>query len=96
MKKNLFFSLLIMTLVGCRTVKFSPPKEKKYLISVENNQVYCLEDDLNDNHGAYFVPIDACNNVIGVKPKYLDKLDAYYLDKLKRLEICLISREKCQ
>jgi hypothetical protein len=84
-----------MTLTACQTIRFSPPKEKKYLISVIDKIVYCLEDDLTDNHPAYLVPIESCNNVIGVKPSYLDKLDRFYDDKMKRLEICLTVPKKC-
>lgn len=85
-----------MTLMGCRTVRFSAPKDKKYLISVIDGQVFCIEDNMNDSLPAYFVPIDSCNNVIGVKPSYLDKLDVFYDDKLKRLEICILTPKKCQ
>lgn len=98
--RNLSYFLLTMTLIGCQTIKFKPPQEYKYLISVDSTVnppiIYCFEDNLNDDRLAYVVEIAKCNNVIGVKPSYLNKLDSFYADKLKRLEICLLSPKKCQ
>lgn len=80
---------------------FPTPLGEKYLVSVIQNDdgtydAACIYDDLRDEKPAEIRPLIECNNVIGVKPDYYNVLQSFYDDKLKRLEICIRFKKRCQ
>lgn len=76
--------------------KFEPPCGDEYLISVENGDAVCIKDNTCNEDDATIEPLEACNNVSGVKPDLRLRLEEWYSDKVTRLEVCLLSRKNCK
>lgn len=94
MKKILVLCLL---LCSCTSIHFERPLGMKYLVSAEDGQEpICIVDDERDQKPAWIEPIQACNNVIGVKPDFYQTLYDWFDDKVKRLEICITFPKKCK
>lgn len=96
MPKKPFYFLLLMTLTACNTIRFKIPLGEKRLVSCEQGECVCIVDDLRDDLPASIEPIEDCNNTIGADLAYFEELEKFYMDKVKRLEVCLNQPRQCK
>lgn len=101
MKRNVFLCLSLLILSGCESVRFKAPITSKRLISVERNEageivsMACIFTPPG-SHDTVILPIEQCEDTIGVSLEEYEKLEAWTSDKVKRLEVCINVRKKCK
>ena len=102
MKRSVFLCLSLLILSGCESVRFKVPPTSKRLISVERDangapiSITCIFTPANPKLPTEILPIEDCDGTIGTSIDEYETLSRFFEDKVKRLEVCLTSRKKCQ